>query len=263
MSGVPDEIANELYAATPERFTAARDEAIAAAKAAGDSAQAKAIAALRKPTVGAWLVNLLAIKRPDLVAELAEIAASLRSAQRELRGEQLRQLTTQRRALVSALVAQAQELAVEARPGAAGKLPLTEVEATFNAALADEAVAEQVRLGRLIKTTTYEGFGEMPGPHAVPVKESATVSVDVLRELDEARAGETAAQEDVDQAAQAEQDAAESLAEIEEELDLLKRRHQLAKEDLNRRREVHRFAQRALATARRRVSEAEAEASSS
>ena len=47
-------------------------------------------ARLRKPTVAAWLVNLLALRRPELVADLVGLAEELRSAQRELRGARLR-----------------------------------------------------------------------------------------------------------------------------------------------------------------------------
>src|SRR5690242_10980815 len=58
MTEVPAEIAERLYAAEPHLFVAGRDAAVAAARAAGDTRGAAAIAALRKPTVAAWLVNL-------------------------------------------------------------------------------------------------------------------------------------------------------------------------------------------------------------
>ncbi|MGH3683412.1 MAG: hypothetical protein ACRDT2_24560, partial [Natronosporangium sp.] len=155
--------ADRLYATPPRRFVAERDAAVAAAREAGDATTAAAMAKLRRPTVGAWLVNLLALRRPELVADLAELASALQSAQRELDGEQLRELGNHRRATVSALVATARELAEQADPTVAGgKLPLAEVETTLNAALADRDVAEAVRLGRLTRAVSYEGFGELP-----------------------------------------------------------------------------------------------------
>ncbi|WP_329104462.1 hypothetical protein OG792_29755 [Micromonospora sp. NBC_01699] len=162
---MPADLVERLYTAPPDGFVAARAAAVAAARAAGDEATARQIGRLRKPTVAAWMVNLLAIRRPDLVAELVDLADALRTAQRELRGPQLRELSAQRRGTVSALVAQARALATGADARlAAGKLPLAEVETTLQAALADLDVAEQVRSGRLVRAASYAGFGEVPRP---------------------------------------------------------------------------------------------------
>ncbi|HYN92546.1 MAG TPA: hypothetical protein VES42_01690, partial [Pilimelia sp.] len=152
MAEALDEIADRLYAAPPEGFVAARDEAVARARAGGDVAAARWIAALRRPTIAAWLVNLLALRRPDLVTELTELAAALRVAQRELRGAELRELSAQRRAAVSALVGQARELAAAADPRVdPARLPVAEVEATLNAALSDVEVAAVLTAGRLVR----------------------------------------------------------------------------------------------------------------
>ncbi|TDC34414.1 hypothetical protein E1211_17505 [Micromonospora sp. 15K316] len=165
MPGPSPELVQQLYRTPPDRFVAARDAAVAEARKAGDPATARQIARLRRPTVAAWLVNLLAIRRPELVADLAQLAEALRSAQRELRGPRLRELSAQRRAVVGALIAEVRKLAAE-ESGAppTGKLPLNEVEATLNAALSDTEVAEQVRAGRLLRAASYAGFGEVPRP---------------------------------------------------------------------------------------------------
>lgn len=156
---------HQLYGAPPDRFVPARDAAVAEARRAGDPATAREIARLRRPTVAAWLVNLLAIRRPELVADLAQLAEALREAQRDLRGPKLRELSAQRRAVVAALVAEARHLAAEVEGAPpAGRLPLAEVEATLNAALADTGVAAQVRSGRLLRAASYAGFGEVPRP---------------------------------------------------------------------------------------------------
>ena len=68
--------------------------------------------------MAAWLVNLLALRRPELIDELVELATALRAAQRGLKGDELRELSTQRRQVVSALVAAARKLAVEEDPAA-------------------------------------------------------------------------------------------------------------------------------------------------
>jgi len=160
-----EELIRGLYEAHPDGFVAGRAAAIADAKQAGDKETAQRLAALRKPTVAAWLVNLLALRRPELIDELVALSTSLRQAQRGLHGEQLRELSTQRRQVVSALVNAAQRLAIEEDPALrAAKLPMAEVEATLTAALSEPEIAEQVRTGRLVRAATYAGFGEVPRP---------------------------------------------------------------------------------------------------
>ncbi|MGC4865064.1 hypothetical protein ACLQ3B_06490 [Micromonospora sp. DT53] len=165
MPGLSAELVQQLYRTPPDRFVAARDAAVAEARRAGDPTAARQLARLRRPTVAAWLVNLLAIRRPELVADLVQLADALRVAQRELRGPRLRELSAQRRAVVGALVAEVRKLAA-AEPDAppASRLPLAEVEATLNAAFSDVEVAEQVRAGRLLRAASYAGFGEVPRP---------------------------------------------------------------------------------------------------
>jgi len=158
----------ELYGLPPDRFIAARDEAVAQARSAGDREAAARLAKLRRPTVAAWLVNLLALHRPEQVGELLDLAAAMREAQHGLRGEELRHLSTRRRETIAGLVGQVRGLAVEAGRPARETLPLAEVEATLTAALADEEVAAAVRAGRLTKATGYAGFGEVPDESAKP-----------------------------------------------------------------------------------------------
>ena len=63
-----DSVADELYGLPPEEFIASRD---AAAKDVRDPALAKAIKALRKPTVSAHTVNQIVRDNPDDIDELA------------------------------------------------------------------------------------------------------------------------------------------------------------------------------------------------
>jgi hypothetical protein len=154
--------AADLYALPPEEFTAARDEAVKAARASGDKRLAAAIGKLRKPTVGAWVVNQLAHERPDLVDDLLGLAEELRAAQRNLRGDELRELTLRRRQLITQLAREAVRLANRAHGRA--NLPVAEIQATLTAALSDPDVAAVVRAGQLTKTVEYAGFGETPRP---------------------------------------------------------------------------------------------------
>jgi hypothetical protein len=188
-----DELIRRMYEAPPDRFVAARAQAIADARKAGDKDTAKRLAALRKPTVAAWLVNLLALRKPELIDELVELSTALRTAQRSLQGDALRELTAQRRQVVSALVASARRLAVAEDPGAAGKLPLGEVEQTLTAALAEPEIAEQVRTGRLIRAAAYAGFGEVPRPRLRLVTDDAAAEDDEEEEAQDEHSADTEA----------------------------------------------------------------------
>jgi hypothetical protein len=145
-----DEVAERLYALPPDEFTAERT---AAAKE--DKAGAKEINALRKPTVGAWLVNTLAREDPDLLDQLLSLGPALAEAQRSGQGDELRTLGAQRRELIGAVTQRAFELA-DRPPTAAAR---EEVESTLEAALADPATADAVRTGRLTRSLSYAGFG--------------------------------------------------------------------------------------------------------
>lgn len=264
-----DEIIRRLYALPPDEFVAARDEAAHAAK---DGKRAAWIVKLRKPTQAAWLVNLLAIKRPELLADLAELSTALRAAQRELRGAQLRDLSAQRRATVAALVDEARRLAVEVRP-ALGRapLPLADVEQTLQAALADSDAAELVRSGQLVRSIEYAGFGEVPRPQlrviaggsaaaqqAEPDKRAAADRRAAQRELTAARTAEAEARDELERAQSVERDGARQLAELDAALAELQQRRAGADEELGRRKLARKSAERALAAARRRLGDAEA-----
>ncbi|GGJ92963.1 hypothetical protein GCM10010123_23540 [Pilimelia anulata] len=161
---------DELYLTPPDRFVAARTAAAAAARTAGDPAGARELAALRRPTVAAWLVNHLALRDPDAVAALDPLADRLRAAQRARDGDALRDLAGERRRVVGGLVRRAAALAVEAGAARPAAGALAEVEATLQAALLDGEVAAAVRTGRLQRSASHSGFTDVPRPalHAVP-----------------------------------------------------------------------------------------------
>lgn len=277
---MPDPVA-ELYAAPPDGFVAARDELVAGAKAAGQTDRAKQLGKLRKPTVAAWVVNLLAIRRPDLVDQLVELSAALRSAQRELKGDALRELTKQRREAVGALVKEAVALATKAEPGNRGKLPVGEVEATLTAAVSDAEVAELVRSGRLVRAMSYAGFGEVPRPQLrlvtdeQPAPEPDEPAPDrgskraaeaeraarrraAERELTAARAAEKTTAKELDKAGKAETDGEAAVERAEAALQEAERARAEADAALGRLRAARKAAERAAAQARRRVGEVEA-----
>src|ERR671939_1045404 len=151
-------IAQRLYGLLPEDFTAARDRAARQAKANGDRTTAAAISGLRRPSLAAWLVNALVRHRADEVEQLLALGDALRSAQLGLVGDQVRTLSRQRQQLIAAVGRQARALARELGHPVSEDVG-QEVEQTLGAAMADPAIAEAVRSGRLISPTSYAGLG--------------------------------------------------------------------------------------------------------
>ncbi len=109
----------ELYQGDPEEFMARRGELVAQAREAGETAVAKQIGALRKPTRSAWVVNRLVRADPEVTARLAALAAELRDG--GLDGGRIRELTAARARLVDELTRQAlDDAARRARGGPRG-----------------------------------------------------------------------------------------------------------------------------------------------
>ncbi|WP_435281263.1 hypothetical protein [Streptomyces koelreuteriae] len=271
-----DAVADELYALRPEEFTAARASAVAAARTAGDRDLAERIGALRKPSLAAWVGNLLVRGLPGEVEPLLRLGEGLRQAHHDLDGPQLRELSRQQHAIVRALSAQARQLAVEAGHPV-GEGVLREVENTLHAVLADPEAAQAWASGRLVKplsaTVGFPAVGERAvtqdaGARRRPVAPSRPDrKADGERRLAEARRDAETAEREVrelrDEAAAAGRAADEATAQV----DRLQRRVGELTEELERARGEHeqaRFAQRSARerarTADRRVREADRKA---
>jgi hypothetical protein len=148
--------ADQLYAADPAGFTDRRGDLVAAARAAGDKAAARAIGAMRRPTRAAWVVNQLARADPAAVDRLARLGDELRAAERALDGSRLRELSQARRQLLGELTRQALDQAGVRDPADALQ---EEVTGTLGAAVADPQVAADVARAQLSKSVQPAGFG--------------------------------------------------------------------------------------------------------
>jgi len=166
---VLDEIAGELYALRPDGFIGTRDDKAKQAREQGQAPLARAIAALRRPTQSAWLVNLLVRDQPDAVEELIELGDGLRRAHQNSDGAELQEISAQRRKAEAGLLRRARALAAQADVAVTADMA-REVEETLAAALVRPDVAEEVRSGRLTKPVAYSGFGTLlaavPSPPA-------------------------------------------------------------------------------------------------
>lgn len=154
------ESADELYAADPSGFVAARDALVKALRGAGDRTGADAVKALRRPSVGAWYANVAA--RAGLVSlrEWLRLGERLRDAQASGDFSAVRAAGTERSRLEARVL---RDLAAHLESmGVAATTPgLEEVRTTLRAALADEASAAALRAGRLARPLEYAGFGEV------------------------------------------------------------------------------------------------------
>jgi hypothetical protein len=153
-----DATADELYGLPPAEFTQARDTYVAQARTEGDRQAIDALKKLRRPSIGAWMANLLVRARADDVQRLISLGASLRDAQDRLDGETMRLLTKDGRAAVTALVRAATEI-VRERGERVSAGASEELEATLDAALADAESAAALRAGRLTTGLRYSGLG--------------------------------------------------------------------------------------------------------
>jgi len=154
--------ADELYGLPPQEFTARRDALTKEARATGDRAAATEMAALRKPTVVAWLANQLSRRHPEAIAPLFELGDALREATATLAGSDLRRLSSERQRLVHSLVELARTL------GQDEGQRITEdvargVEETLHAALADHGAAQQLVEARLTTALAHHGYDVASG----------------------------------------------------------------------------------------------------
>ncbi|TYB39297.1 hypothetical protein [Actinomadura chibensis] len=157
--------ADELYGVPPADFVATRTRLAGEAKAAGDGALAKRIGALRRPTLSAWAVNLLARSAADDLADLLDVGADLRAAWGT--GGGLGDLEQRRARLVRTLVRAAGDLAADAG-NPLREQALREVEDTLQAATVDADIAAEVRAGRLAQPRSHSGFVPAGFPMAPP-----------------------------------------------------------------------------------------------
>ncbi|HET8812874.1 MAG TPA: hypothetical protein VFM67_09775 [Gaiella sp.] len=219
-----DAEAERLYGLPLDEFTAARDARARELRRDGEREKAAEVAALRKPVLAAWLVNMLARdERGDireLVAAAEGIKAGKEGADAAFR-QALERLTDAGRRLLAA-------------EGRSADATLQQVAGTLRAAAASDP--ELLASGTLTQPIEPSGFGAMAGasrPHARSrtAKAQAAKRVDrraverarkaLAEARDEARALErtaTSAEREARKARDAVEEARERVAEAESRL---------------------------------------------
>lgn len=241
------EIADELYALALADFTPARD---AKAKELKGTDLAARVKAFKKPSLAAWVVNLLVRHENEQVEQVLTVGAALREAQASMSGEELRALTKQRRQLTAAVTTRARALARE-HGQKVTEAVADQVEATLTASMVDEGCAAAVRSGLLVSALSATGVDAVELDTAValpealgfsaPAREAVPVGkpdLHVVPDPDKAEKAIAAAREDLDAAEEALAEAAEGLdtaaaelaelearsMQVQAEIDELKRR---------------------------------------
>jgi predicted RNase H-like nuclease (RuvC/YqgF family) len=241
------EIADDLYGLPLGDFTPARD---AKAKELKGTDLAKQVKALKKPSLAAWVVNLLVRGETEQVEQVLQVGAALRQAQESMSGDELRQLTKQRRQLTVAVTTQARRLAREAGQKVTDAVA-DQVEATLNAAMVDEDAGRAVRSGLLVTALSATGVDAveldravaLPGAlgfeapareatapakpelHVVPDPDRDEKALAAAREaLDQAEEEVAETQGSFDEAAQALKELEARSMQIQAEIDELKRK---------------------------------------
>ncbi|MDX3798329.1 hypothetical protein [Streptomyces sp. AK04-3B] len=148
-----EQVLDELYATAPSDFVSRREQEALAARSDGRAADARRIRAARRPTQAAWAANLLLRARPQESRRFLELGQALREAYRTLDADGVRELSEQRRSIVSALSRQAAELAHEAGHRLSDATR-QDVDSTLRAVLADQDAADRWAAGRLESALT-------------------------------------------------------------------------------------------------------------
>lgn len=161
-------IAEELYALLPAEFTGTRNQWAKQTKADGDPELAKRVTALRKPSMPAWVVNMMMRHQGDQMTQVLDLGASLRQAQADLDADALRELTRQRRQLTTAVTSQGRTLAGELGQRVTEAVA-DQVQGTLHAAMIDEDAAAAVRSGMLVSAIAATGVGKADVVDAVAV----------------------------------------------------------------------------------------------
>jgi len=155
------QLARELYLVPPARFTVTRDELVRRARDGGAFELATDLRRLRRPTLSAWLINLVINHDRSAIDELSALGRRLREAQRLPDGARLRELAAERQRLIRRLVKHAEECAADAGVAPTARA-LAEVRSTLSAMLVDLAATSTVLSGRLAQPTAHAGFGPLP-----------------------------------------------------------------------------------------------------
>jgi hypothetical protein len=188
-----------LFSLDPKDFVTARDLLAKQLQKEGDKDEAKAIKALRRPTVPVWALNQVARERPDEIRDL--IAASTEA--QVAKGDDVRTALARRRDhMHDVLVSARQMIDGSGRPADPHELDITSALSTI---LTSDQMTQDLRDGVLTQVTDESAEIEWPDVSGTPLSRGPS------RELIKAR-------EEVERRRAAVDDAASRVADAERDL---------------------------------------------
>lgn len=159
----------DLFAVPPAEFTGARDQLAKELRAAGHDAEAKEVAALRRPTAPVWAVNQLARRSAAELEQLLDSSERVRHAQvRGASGDELRAAMAGQRDALARLERAAEQVLRDANlQTSAGALRT--IQSTLQAAATGPPeVREQLRQGTMREALEPAGFEALLGAGVTP-----------------------------------------------------------------------------------------------
>ncbi|MCO4698255.1 hypothetical protein LRR80_04329 [Streptomyces sp. RO-S4] len=217
-------VLDELYALPPSDFVARREERAAAARTGRQAEDARRIHAARRPTLAAWAANLLRRSRPDEARQFLELGQALREAYATLDPSGLKELSAQRRRIVSELSRQAAQLARTAGHPLSDAVQ-RDVETTLRAVLADPEAAAVWDAGRVESVLTPpsefgpEAVAAAPARREPPRTRTSRTKPAARKREDEDGAAERRRAERERRAARAREEARAAAARLRERRD--------------------------------------------
>lgn len=160
---------DDLYAAEPEEFVAARNALAKQLKAAGDKDTAAEVARLRRPPVSAWALNQVARSRPDEIEALMTAAADLAGALADPAGADLRAIQRAFRSAIEAVVRTTLDVVSSSGRNPSPGLQQA-IQATLQAAAVDDGIALALRSGVLAEDEPAPGFLFVESDEASPAR---------------------------------------------------------------------------------------------
>ncbi len=151
---------DELYRLPLSEFTSARNELAKKLKADGRAEEADEVKALRKPTVAVWLVNRLAQERELDVQRLRKAGETLAKATAGRSSDEFLEAQHEQHRALARLGEAARELASREKVGAAAADRALE---TLRAASLTEEGRELLKRGRLTEELEPPGFEALAG----------------------------------------------------------------------------------------------------
>jgi hypothetical protein len=168
---VADAEAERLYGLPLDEFTAARDARARELRDEGERERAAEVAALRKPVLAAWVVNMLARDERGDMRELVAAATAIKKGEEGAETafrEALERLTAAARRLLEG-------------EGRSTEATLQQVAVTLRAAAASEP--EVLAAGTLTHAVESSGFGAMAGA-SPPRSRTPTAKAEAAKQID-------------------------------------------------------------------------------